>query len=43
MIRHEIKFISDLIGSIKIKDKETREALVEDLEKSKNRRINRLL
>ena len=43
MIRHEIKFISDLIGSIKIKDKETREALVEDLEKSKNWRINRLL
>ena len=43
VIRHEIKFISDLIGSIKVKDKEVREALVEDLEKSKNWRINRLL
>ena len=43
MIRHEIKFISDLIGCLKVKDKETKEALVEDLEKSKNWRINRLL
>ena len=43
MTRHEIKFISDLIWGLKIKDKETREALVEDLEKSKNWRINRLL
>ena len=43
MIRHEIKYISDLIGGLKVKDKETREALVEDLEKSKNWRINRLL
>lgn len=43
MIRHEIKFISDLIGGLKVKDKETREALVEDLEKSMNWRINRLL
>lgn len=43
MIKHEIKFISELIGGLKIKDKETREALVEDLEKSKNWRINRLL
>lgn len=43
MIRHEIKFIGDLIGSLKVKDKETREALVADLEKSMNRRINRLL
>ena len=43
MLRHEIKFISDLIGGLKVKDKETREALVEDLEKSKNWRINRLL
>ena len=43
MIRREIKFISDLIWGLKIKDKETREALVEDLEKSKNWRINRLL
>ena len=43
MIRHEIKFISDLIGGLKVKDKETREALVGDLEKSKNWRINRLL
>ena len=43
MIRHEIKFITKLIGGLKIKDKETREALVEDLEKSMNWRINRLL
>ena len=43
MIRHEIKFISELIGGLKIKDKETREALVEDLNKSMNWRINRLL
>ena len=43
VIRHEIKFISDLIGSLKVKDKDTREALVGDLEKSKNWRINRLL
>lgn len=43
MIRHEIKFISELIGGLKVKDKETREALVEDLEKSMNWRINRLL
>lgn len=43
MIRHEIKFISDLIGGLNVKDKETREALVGDLEKSKNWRINRIL
>lgn len=43
MIRHEIKFIWKLIGGLKVKDKETREALVEDLEKSMNWRINRLL
>lgn len=43
MIRHEIKFIWELIWGLKVKDKETREALVEDLEKSMNRRINRLL
>ena len=43
MIRHEIKFISELIGGLKVKDKETREALVEDLNKSMNWRINRLL
>lgn len=43
MIRHEIKYISELIGGLKIKDKETREALVEDLNKSMNWRINRLL
>ncbi len=43
MLRHEIKYISDLIGGLKVKDKETRETLVEDLEKSKNWRINRLL
>ena len=43
MIRHEIKFINDLIASLKIKDKEVLKALVEDLEKSQNWRINRLL
>ena len=43
MIRHEVKYISELIGGLKVKDKETREALVEDLEKSMNWRINRLL
>ena len=43
MIRHEIKFIWELIWGLKVKDKETREALVEDLEKSMNWRINRLL
>lgn len=43
MIRHEIKYISELIWGLKVKDKETREALVEDLNKSMNWRINRLL
>ena len=43
MIRHEISFIDGLIGNLKIKDKETREVLIEDLEKSKNWRIDRLL
>lgn len=43
MLRHEISFIDSLIGSIKIKDKEVKEALIWDLEKSKNRRINRIL
>lgn len=43
MIRHEIKFIWELIWGLKVKDKETREALVADLEKSMNWRINRLL
>lgn len=43
MIRHEIKYISELIWGLKVKDKETREALVADLEKSMNWRINRLL
>lgn len=43
MLRHEIEYISNLMWGIKVKDKETREALVEDLEKSKNWRINRLL
>ena len=43
MIRHDIKFISELIWGLKVKDKETREALVEDLQKSMNWRINRLL
>lgn len=43
MIRHEIKFIGELIWGLKVKDKETREALVADLEKSMNWRINRLL
>ena len=43
MLRHEIKFIWELIGGLKVKDKETREALVADLEKSMNWRINRIL
>ena len=43
MIRYEISFIDNLIGCIKIKDKEVKEALVADLEKSKNWRIDRLL
>ena len=43
MIRHEISFINWLIDWIKIKDKETKEALIADLEKSKNWRIDRLL
>jgi hypothetical protein len=43
MIRHEISFIDGLIGNLKIKDKETREALIADLEKSKDWRIDRLL
>ena len=43
MLRHEIAYISELIWWIKVKDKETREALVADLEKSQNWRINRLL
>ena len=43
MLRHEIAYISELMWWIKVKDKETREALVEDLEKSQNWRINRLL
>lgn len=43
MLRHEIAYISELIWWIKVKDKGTREALVEDLEKSQNWRINRLL
>lgn len=43
MLRHEIGYIGNLMWGIKVKDKETREALVEDLEKSKNWRVNRLL
>ena len=43
MIRHEINFINWLIDWIKIKDKETKEALIADLEKSKDWRIDRLL
>ena len=43
MIRHEINFINWLIDWIKIKDKETKETLIADLEKSKNWRIDRLL
>ena len=43
MIRHEINFINWLIDWIKIKDKEVKSALIEDLEKSKNWRIDRLL
>lgn len=43
MIRYEISFIDNLIGCVKVKDKEVKEALVADLEKSKNWRIDRLL
>jgi hypothetical protein len=43
MIRYEISFIDNLIGCIKVKDKEVKEALVADLEKSKNWRIDRLI
>ena len=43
MIRHEISVIDNLIWVIKIKDKECKDAILEDLEKSKNWRINRLL
>ena len=43
MIRYEISFIDNLIGCIKVKDKEVKEVLVADLEKSKNWRIDRLL
>ena len=43
LLRHEIRYISELMGSIKVKDKETREALVADLEKSLGWRTNRLL
>lgn len=43
MIRHEISFINWLIDWIKIKDKEVKDALIADLEKSKNWRIDRLL
>ena len=43
MIRHEISFINGLIDGIKVKDKEVKEALIADLEKSKNWRIDRLL
>ena len=43
MIRHEISIIDNLIWEIKVKDKEVKEALVADLEKSKNWRIDRLL
>lgn len=43
MIRHEISLIDNLIGLIKVKDKEVKEALIADLEKSKKWRIDRLL
>ena len=43
MIRHEISIIDEFIGELKLKDKEVKEALVADLEKSKNWRIDRLL
>ena len=43
MIRHEISIIEEFIDELKIKDKEVKEALVADLEKSKNWRIDRLL
>lgn len=43
MIRHEISFIDHLISLIKVKDKEVKEALTEDLEQSKKWREDRLL
>ena len=43
MIRHEISIIDNLIGLIKVKDKEVKEALIADLEKSKGWRVDRLL
>ena len=43
MIRHEISIIDNLIGLIKVKDKEVKEALIADLEKSKGCRVDRLL
>lgn len=43
MIRHEISFIDHLISLIKVKDKEVKEALIEDLEQSKKWREDRLL
>ena len=43
MIRHEISIIDEFIWELKIKDKEVKEALVADLEKSKKWRIDRLL
>ena len=48
MIRHEMSFIAEIIGWLDddkklIKDKEIKEALIEDLEKSRKWRIDRLL
>ena len=43
LIKREISFIDKLIDSIKVKDKELKEALISDLEKSKKWRIDRLL
>lgn len=43
MIRHEISFIDYLISLINVKDKSLKDALIEDLEHSKEWRVERLL
>lgn len=42
-LRHEIKFLSKLKDSIKIKDKETKEAIIEWIDRNINGRINVIL
>lgn len=43
MIRYEISIINNLIWELKVKDKEVKEALIKDLERSKWWRVDRLL